>query len=63
MPRSKEGRLRVQENIKGSSIWNLAPKNRELIRAHSFWEISGGNKASFWNVACKREKNYIIDQI
>ena len=42
---------------KGSTIWNLASENMELIRTHNFWEIRGGDKANFWNEAWKqREK-------
>jgi len=51
MPRLIEGMLRVQENIKGLTIWNLASENRELIRPHIFWEIKGGDKSNFWNEA------------
>ena len=43
-----EGKIRTLTEKKGSTIWNLANMNRDLIRDNSFWEIREGNKAYFW---------------
>jgi len=51
MPMSLEGKLRSQNEKKGSAIWNLASANRDMIKAHSFWEVKGGDKANFWDEA------------
>lgn len=51
MPKSPKGNLRSQMENKGSTIWNLARANRDLIREHSFWEIRKGDKEKFWEEA------------
>ena len=40
--------LRRRETPKGSSIWDLARLNRDLVEKHTFWEIRGGEEANFW---------------
>lgn len=47
MPRSLEGKLRLHNNKKGSTIWNLDIDNIMLIGNQGFWEIRGGDKANF----------------
>lgn len=51
MPRSLEGKLRSQNEKKGSEIWNLINANRDIIREHNFREVRGGDKATFWEEA------------
>lgn len=46
MPEQTEEKLRIQNTPNGSSIWNLASQNRDLIKQHAFWEIQGGEKAN-----------------
>eukprot|EP00253_Pinus_taeda_P002612 PITA_02612 len=48
MSDSIEGRLRIEEVPKGSSIWELASQNREVVNKHAFWEICEGSSAKFW---------------
>eukprot|EP00253_Pinus_taeda_P029818 PITA_29818 len=48
MPEQTEEKLRIQNTPKGSSIWNLASQNRELVKQYAFWEIQGGEKEKFW---------------
>ena len=45
MPSTTKGILRVEEVPKGSSIWDLASQNRELINKFAFWEIRSGSIA------------------
>lgn len=47
MPDTVEERLRVEETPKGSQTWELASKNRVLIRDFAFWEIRDGSIAKF----------------
>ena len=49
MPRTTEEILRLEETPKGSTIWDLASQNRDLINNHTFWEIRGGREARFWD--------------
>eukprot|EP00253_Pinus_taeda_P009631 PITA_09631 len=49
MPASQVDILRHQEIPKGSTIWELASQNRDLIGKHTFWEIQGGAEANFWD--------------
>eukprot|EP00253_Pinus_taeda_P018598 PITA_18598 len=50
--RKEEGRLadrlRIEEVPKGSSIWDLASQNKDVVNQHAFWEIRGGSNAKFW---------------
>eukprot|EP00253_Pinus_taeda_P010652 PITA_10652 len=43
-----EERLRSTTETRGSVIWNLARRSKDLIRDNSFWEIRAGDKAKFW---------------
>lgn len=36
MPTSPEEILRIRDTPKGSTIWNLASQNREIITKHGF---------------------------
>lgn len=47
MARSPEGKLLNQSEKKGSTIWNLASLNRDLIREYTFGEIREGDKENF----------------
>jgi len=49
MPQTPEEILRIDETPKGSTIWDLARQNRDIIVKHAFWEIQGGEVANFWN--------------
>ena len=44
----KEDLIRTKELEDGSIIWNADKAQRDLIRAHSFWDIRDGNSALFW---------------
>ena len=48
MPDSNVEILRQRETPKGSTIWDLARQNRDLVEKHTFWEIRGGEEAKFW---------------
>eukprot|EP00253_Pinus_taeda_P035256 PITA_35256 len=48
MPDSAVEILRQRETPKGSSIWDLAHLNRDLVEKHTFWEIRGSEEANFW---------------
>eukprot|EP00253_Pinus_taeda_P010995 PITA_10995 len=48
MPESTAGKLRIEEVPKGSSIWDLASQNRDVVNKHAFWEIQEGGNAKFW---------------
>eukprot|EP00253_Pinus_taeda_P009011 PITA_09011 len=48
MPETAVEILRRRETPKGSSIWDLARLNRDLVEKHTFWEIRGGEEANFW---------------
>lgn len=49
MPRKMEEIYRLEETLKGSTIWDLARKNRDLVERHAFWEIRGGSESRFWD--------------
>eukprot|EP00253_Pinus_taeda_P014954 PITA_14954 len=40
--------LNKRETPKGSSIWDLARLNRDLVEKHTFWEFRGGEETNFW---------------
>lgn len=48
MPNTPEEILRLEDTPKGSTIWDLARQNRDIIGKHAFWEIQGGAEANFW---------------
>ena len=48
---AKEKLIRYKEDRKGSSMWKLAQKNRDLIQKHSFWEVRKGDQANFFQDA------------
>eukprot|EP00253_Pinus_taeda_P030867 PITA_30867 len=48
IPEQTERKLRIENPPIGSSIWNLASQNRDLINQYAFWEIRGGEEAKFW---------------
>eukprot|EP00253_Pinus_taeda_P017577 PITA_17577 len=48
MPESTADKLRIEEVPKGSSIWNLASQNRDVVNQHASCEIRGGSNAKFW---------------
>lgn len=47
MPLTIEGILRLEETPKGSTIWELASQNRNIINNYAFWEIRGGSITRF----------------
>lgn len=47
MPITMEGILKLEETPKGSTIWELASQNRNIINNYAFWEIRGGSIARF----------------
>eukprot|EP00253_Pinus_taeda_P026517 PITA_26517 len=40
--------LKQKNTPRGSSVWDLARLNRDLVEHHTFWEIRGGEEAHFW---------------
>eukprot|EP00253_Pinus_taeda_P014726 PITA_14726 len=48
MPESTVEILKQKNTPRGSSVWDLARLNRELVEQHTFWEIRGGEEAHFW---------------
>jgi len=56
MPKKMEEILRLEETPKGSTIWDLASQNRELVNKHAFWERRGGREARFWEKWQQRDK-------
>ena len=48
IPVKPEEILRIRDTPKGSTIWNLASLNKEIITRHAFWEIRDGSLARFW---------------
>eukprot|EP00253_Pinus_taeda_P031160 PITA_31160 len=48
MPESVVEILKRKDTPRGSSVWDLARLNRDLVEKHSFWEIRGGEEAKFW---------------
>jgi hypothetical protein len=59
MPHTVSGRLNIDRVPKGSSIWNLATTNRNLIRTHSFWEIRDGRTTLFWEESWQQREKVI----
>lgn len=59
MPEQIEEKLKIQNIPQGSSIWNLASQNRELIKQYAFWEIRGGEKAAFWEDGWQQKRKMI----
>eukprot|EP00253_Pinus_taeda_P024757 PITA_24757 len=47
MPNSLVDILRQRETPKGSTIWDLARQNRDIVENHIFWEIRGRGEANF----------------
>jgi hypothetical protein len=39
----------------GSTIWNLAWRNKNWIQKHSFWEVRNGRTTRFWEDAWQQE--------
>lgn len=60
MPKATKDILRATEIPKGSSIWNLASQNRELINKFAFWEIRNGSTAQFWEEAWQ-QRDRLVD--
>lgn len=51
MPTTIEGILRLEEVPRGSTIWDLASQNRDIIGRHAFWEIRNRSIDKFWEDA------------
>jgi len=51
MPTKPEEIVRIRETPKGSTIWNLASLNKDIITRHAFWEIRNGSSTKFWEEA------------
>jgi hypothetical protein len=47
----QEQLIRLDDQIQGSNIWNVAWRNRPLIQKHAFWEVRNGQCAQFWTDA------------
>eukprot|EP00253_Pinus_taeda_P005113 PITA_05113 len=60
MPESRASKIRIEEVPKGSSIWELASQNKDLVNKHAFWEIRGGSNAKFWEDGW-RQKDKMAD--
>jgi len=55
--------IRMYGLIKGSHIWNLAWKNRDIVQQHSFWEIRDGNLGRFSEDNWQQEPNLFREEI
>ena len=51
MPTTAEEIMRKEAMPKGSTIWELASQNRDIINRHAFWEIINGRTTKFWEEA------------
>lgn len=51
MPTTTEEIMRKEVMPKGSTIWELACQNRDIINKHAFWEIRNGKTIKFWEEA------------
>jgi hypothetical protein len=47
--------IRFMGTGEGSTIWNLAWRNKKWIQGHSFWEIRNGRTTRFWEDAWQQE--------
>eukprot|EP00253_Pinus_taeda_P019798 PITA_19798 len=49
--RKEEGGLGLRDpgNPEGSTIWELASQNRDIVGKNVFWEIRDGGEAKFWD--------------
>lgn len=54
MPDTTDGRLRAEETPRGSQTWELAIRNRDIVKNYAFWEIWEGNSARFWGDGWKQ---------
>lgn len=59
MSTTTEGILRLEEVPRGSTIWDLASQNIDIIFKHAFWEIRNGNSAKFWDEAWQQRERMI----
>jgi len=59
MPATTAEILRVEEIPKGSSIWELASQNRNIVNNYAFWEIRGGGNARFWEEGWQQRNKLI----
>eukprot|EP00253_Pinus_taeda_P021290 PITA_21290 len=50
MPETAVEILRWRETPKGSSIWDLARLNKDLVEKHTFWEIRANNPEESWRI-------------
>ena len=48
--------------VKGTLIWNKAWENREVVQKNSFWEISEGDLALFWEGKWQQEPNLLKEE-
>ena len=56
-PLTQENQLiRHNVQIKGSNIWNMAWKNKDLVQNHAFWEVRNGESAMFWQESWQQLK-------
>lgn len=62
MPNITEDILRLKETPKGSTIWDLAWQNRDIVEIHAFWEIRGGEEANFWEERWQQKERMNIIQ-
>eukprot|EP00253_Pinus_taeda_P023411 PITA_23411 len=54
----------MQETPKGSTIWELASQNQDIVNKNIFWEIRAGGEAKFWDENWhQREKMSSIQRI
>ena len=56
MPTKPEEIVRIRETPKGSTIWNLASLNKDIITRHAFWEIRNGSSTKFWEEAWQQRE-------
>ena len=59
MPTAAEEIMRKEAMPKGSTIWELASQNRDIINRHAFWEIINGRTTKFWEEAWQQRRRMV----
>jgi hypothetical protein len=50
-----QDRIHFMGTREGSTIWNLAWRNKTWVQTHSFWEVRNGKTTRFWEDAWQQE--------
>ena len=51
---SSKNLIHLNQDIQGSTIWQAANANRQLVREHSFWEIGNGEEVNLFRYSWKQ---------